>query len=218
MTLVISAALSMACSESEDGNEDSLLTGALAALAQNISSSSADPIYLFHDSRSNLGYSGSQGGRSGLDTICSTRKSAAFASLSCTNVRAWISVSSTDSIAAMPVNYSVPITARVLGPTGTQIADNWADLLDGTVSDAGSLKAAGLFDDITPDAYYWVGGNANAGTANLTCSEWSSASGAVTGHILNEATNSGFATAVTENCNNSAVTGAGSISLVCLCI
>ena len=117
----------------------------------------------------------------------------------------------------MPVNYSVPITARVLGPTGTQIADNWADLLDGTVSDAGSLKAAGLFDDITPDAYYWVGGNANAGTANLTCSEWSSASGAVTGHILNEATNSGFATAVTENCNNSAVTGAGSISLVCLC-
>lgn len=143
------------------------------------------------------------------------RKSATFASLSCTNVRARISVSSTDPIATMPVNYSVPVTARVLGPTGTQIADNWANLLDGTISDAGSLKAAGLFNDIAPDAYYWVGGNANAGTANLTCSEWGSTAG--TGHILNEATNSGFATAATENCNNSVVVGAGSISLVCLC-
>jgi len=59
-------------------------------------------------------------------------------SLSCQINRAFISLSSIDEIKDMPGNYGVPISLPVYGITRngsikTQIATNWADLLDGSI-------------------------------------------------------------------------------------
>ena len=84
-------------------------------------------------------HDGDMGGRTGADAICqaSPSRPAGFA-----NYRAFISIDANDEIRDMPANYGVPTSLPIIGPTGTLIANNWADLLDGSI--AASLSAAGV--------------------------------------------------------------------------
>lgn len=196
--------------DNDEDDEDTLLSTILAVVT------SSGPIYMFSDGNADTGHSGGLGNRTGVDAICAARKSAAFATLPCTNIRAWISVSDVDSIQLMPVSYGVPTNSVVLGPTATQIGNNWNDLLDGSVSDTGQLKTAGLFDDVTADPpYYWTGSNADNGAAAQTCGSWTQTIG--NGDTVDSSNNGGFSGTEPRTCNNTTDAGGGALSIVCIC-
>ncbi len=71
--------------------------------------------------------------RDAVDGLCATAKTNIYPTLPCLNVRAFISIDAGDDIAGMPANYSIPTGRKIIGPTGIQIGDNWADLFDGTI-------------------------------------------------------------------------------------
>lgn len=114
-------------------------------------------------------HTGDIGGRTEADTICSTTKSNSFGDLTCNGgVRAFITVDSSDSIANMPTNYSVnednPIHYTTDGTTTTKIADDWTDLLDGTI-------------DASIDVDWWSGADTDGGDSGFNCSSWTVADG-----------------------------------------
>ena len=90
------------------------------------------------------------GGRTGADTLCqgAGNKPAGYSSY-----RAFISVSATDEIRDMPANYGVPTSYAVRSPNNTLIANNWADLLDGTLPT--SLTGAGVY--VSGPNEWWSG-------------------------------------------------------------
>jgi len=113
---------------------------------------------------------GNLGGRAGADALCAA---SANAPAGYANYRAFISVDANDEIRDMPGNYGVPTAGAIAGPTGTLIANNWADLLDGSI--ANSLETAGVLgatflawrsgsnDDGSLDANNCLGWTSNAG-------------------------------------------------------
>jgi hypothetical protein len=69
--------------------------------------------------------------RDKVDCLCAAEKPSGVTS---PNVRALISLSSDDEIADFPTLYGTPTDLPVEDPTGAYtIADDWADLLDGTI-------------------------------------------------------------------------------------
>jgi hypothetical protein len=112
------------------------------------------------------GTSGAIGGRSGADILC--HQAAVWASglpSDATN-RAFISVNATDEIRDMPAAYGVPTNRKIVGPSGIKIADNWADLLDGSIDT--SLEAAG----VTTASFWYSGSNPDGSLASEHCSGW----------------------------------------------
>lgn len=115
-------------------------------------------------------YSGNLGGRSGADATCVANKPGSVGN---TNVRAFISISSTDTIANMtslspPINSNIPIVYN----GGQLIAKNWTDLLDGSINAA--LQLSGV-----TQTGWWSGSETEAGTALATtpnCLNFSSGS------------------------------------------
>ncbi len=83
------------------------------------------------------------------------------------NVRAFISVSSSDEIRDMPSVYNVPVTREVVGPNGAKVGDDWYDLFNGDIDQ--SLQAAGVLID----ALYWYSGsNADGSLNSSNCTAW----------------------------------------------
>lgn len=103
------------------------------------------------------------GGRVGLDQHCATAK--ATKSILGAITHALISVSAADEIRDMPALYGVPTNRAFVGPGGKQLADNWADLLDGNVDQ--SLSAA----DVS-NAQFWISGSNPDGSVRSTCNGW----------------------------------------------
>ena len=122
---------------------------------------------------------GGADGRLGADTLC---RNAAAKPAGYANYRAFISVTAADEIRDMPANYGVPTTGPILSPTGTTIANNWADLLDGTI--AVDLTTAGVVTTVT---YYYTGANADGSVAADTCQAWTSSVGTDDGAEGNDA-------------------------------
>ncbi len=88
--------------------------------------------------------------RARVDARCQSVRTATFPGLPDANVRAFTSMSATDSLARMPLNYGVPNTWPVVGPTGSLIADSWGDLFDhGSDPLLLTLFEAGIAD------YHW---------------------------------------------------------------
>ena len=97
--------------------------------------------------------------RDTLDELCST--AAVRLDLSCPNnrIRAFISLADDDEIRDMPTNYSYSTDVAIKGPDGTTtIADNWTDLLDGSID--ATLFDAGVLEDLQGVAgfldYFWT--------------------------------------------------------------
>jgi hypothetical protein len=106
---------------------------------------------------------GDLGGRSGADAICNADKSQ-FPTLTCTHVRAFLSVNDADEIRDMPGNYGVPTNAPVKRPDGATIDSSFAALLDGNV-----LVPVG---PTLTNAFQIWSGSTSAGAALQTCNGW----------------------------------------------
>ena len=128
------------------------------------------PIYLFSIDPTTT--TGNISGRIGADNLCQAKYTSDYTSLGCTQVRGFISIDGTDQIADMPGNYGVPIDVPILGPGGTPIANDWADLLDGNILT--TLQGAGVLAALS----YWTGSNAD-GTfySSVHCSNYTSTLG-----------------------------------------
>lgn len=108
---------------------------------------------------------GNIGPRSSADAFCAANLPTGFS-----NYHAFISYSAADSIANMPVNYGIPNTLPILSATNVLIANNWADLMDGSI--AASLSSSG----VTPSNDWWSGAENADGThldgITTDCNEW----------------------------------------------
>lgn len=103
--------------------------------------------------------------RSIVDSYCNLATT-----LGCSINRAFLSLTTTDEIRDMPTNYGVPTNLPVYGikrdgTCKTQIANNWADLLDGSI--LASMYAATCNEVNTA---YWTYETPTGGTTDsYTC-------------------------------------------------
>lgn len=132
------------------------------------------------------GTSGSIGGRSGTDALCNQAAQSIPEITGSATTRALISVSATDEIRDLPSNYGVPIDRPITSLYGVAIADNWSDLLDGTIDQ--SLVAAGA---LASGIFWYSGSLDNASAATTTCSGWTDGSTILGGRYGNSATTDG---------------------------
>ena len=100
----------------------------------------------------------------GADAQCATQRSSlTFPDSSCSNVRAFVSISAADQLQDMPASYAMPVDQPVLSITDTVLAPTWGDLF---VVDGGgdylsaSLNAAGVSN--RTDAF-WLNDGAPSG-------------------------------------------------------
>jgi hypothetical protein len=118
-------------------------------------------------------YTGNLGDRTVTDILCTGAIPAGY-----TNSRAFIGHSAADSIVNMPANYSIPTNLPIQSANGTNIAANWADLLDGTI--ANTLTSAGF-------GTWWSGAESADGShidgTTDDCNNWTSVSSSVGGMV-----------------------------------
>jgi hypothetical protein len=81
--------------------------------------------------------------------------------------RAFITYDSADSIANMPFTYGVPINFPIVSTSNITIANDWADLMDGSI-------AMGLSDALVTFSDWWSGaGNTDgSGVSVASCNQW----------------------------------------------
>jgi hypothetical protein len=128
-------------------------------------------LYLFDGG----GKAGALGGRAGADAVCQAAV-ASHSALGLTSVRAFLSVNASDEIRDMPVSYGFPTGVPIHGPTGVKIADDWADLLDGSV-DATLTAAQALATD-----YFYTGSGSDGALDVHNCSGWTDSGTLFDGH------------------------------------
>jgi hypothetical protein len=107
------------------------------------------------------------GGRSGADVLCGQAAQSMTGIPVSATTRALISVDASDQISNFPTRYRVPTDRPITGPNWEVIADDWADLLDGTIDQ--SLLSAGAQ---ATDTYWYSGSVSNGSAVSTTCSGW----------------------------------------------
>lgn len=148
------------------------------------------------------------GGRTGADALCAGARPSGVTH---TKIRALISISATDQIVDMPTNYAVATNRPLLGTNATVLANDWTDLLDGTIQN--SLSAIGFTSSYAwsgskVDGTYWTINGFISGCANFTSNVGTNPAGAViaqtnlTGSFWLGATADGSVT-VSDDCNAS---------------
>lgn len=127
-----------------------------------------DSVYLFNAGlhQGNLALPTTASVRNDIDGLCMQARLDDYPALPCLNVRAFISVSASDSIAGITDNFGVPTNRKITGPAGIMVAEYWADLLDGTI--AMTLSDAGVASD------HWWSGSTGKGTfdSDNNCGSW----------------------------------------------
>lgn len=144
-------------------------------------------------------YTGNLGGRAGADTLCVAAKPGSIGN---PNVRAFISISSTDTIANMPT-LSPPIANNVpvVFDSGQLIAKDWTDMLDGSINAALTLSGV-------PAGSWWSGSESDAGNAlpaTANCNGFTDASASAYGNF-GDTSVAGFgwiSSAASQACSNS---------------
>ena len=114
--------------------------------------------------------------RAGADLFCQSNRPVFTPDNSCTNVRAFVSLSATDEIRDMPANYDVPTDLPIHGPNGgasTRVANNWADLLNPAIPLQQNLAAAGIsnwrwFSFSNSDGSFLAANGCSGGTVSAT--------------------------------------------------
>lgn len=119
-------------------------------------------------------HDGNLGGRAGADAICT---SAAGGVPGYSNYHAFLSVNADDEIRDMPANYGVPTNAPIYAPNHYLIANNWSDLLDGSIRI--SLTAASILPD---NRFWWAGSETNGAFLDYYyCGGWVTSSTSMSG-------------------------------------
>ncbi len=118
---------------------------------------------------------GNIGPRSSADSLCIANLPFGYS-----NYHAFLGYSASDSISNFPTNYGVPINTPIQSVTNTIIANDWADLMDGSIAVA--LDVAGV-----STTYNWWSGVENADGTHIDgttfdCNDWTSNSNAVGGN------------------------------------
>jgi len=135
---------------------------------------------------------GNMGGRTGVDNICKSIIDTELINMfnnSCTNIRAFISVSSTDEIRDFPTIYSVPTNVKVRSENGRLIANNWSGLLASSSGGdptgiLGTLYGLTGFHggEESVTKYYWTGSNSD-GSEAANCNGWTTGADTSSGKV-----------------------------------
>lgn len=130
-----------------------------------------------------LGHDGALGGRIGADTICRAEQPAR---LSCSLVRALISVSASDEIRDLPQTGGFDSTTalhfyRRGNGVITRLASDWLDALDGSI-EASIATGTGITDDV------WTGSR-NDGSVEPGSGQWNYLCLGWTSNLASDATN-----------------------------
>ena len=111
----------------------------------------------------------------------------------CSNVRALISISSSDEVRDMPTNYSVPLDKPVFNDRGNIISDNFTQLISGNTLSIRPTGTHELFSEVSNTgrqgnslSSYWTGTSAEGSLHSNNCDGWSTSSNAGNGQIHKE--------------------------------
>jgi hypothetical protein len=138
----------------------------------------ADAIFMFPAGQYQGNIVASGPVRAGIDALCMDSRLRGYPALPCLNVRAFISIDSSDDIAGMPGNYGIPTDRKIVGPekivgpdgeiSYPSVALDWADLLDGSIG-------MNLEDAVITSKQWWSG-SLSDGTfdASADCNGWTS--------------------------------------------
>jgi hypothetical protein len=116
---------------------------------------------------------GTIGSRANADAFCASSLPAGFS-----NYNAFIGFSAADNISNLPSNYGIPTNLPIYSPSNILVANNWADLLDGSI--ASTLSTAGVVSN-----YWWSGVETNGtSTDGVTadCNDWTDSTNIVSGY------------------------------------
>ena len=195
-----------ACGDIDDGCGGTVHCGGCAAGADCIGNTCVvpkAPITIYDAG----GKSGPLGGRAGGDALCQ----AAIPADRCTKTRVLLSVSASDEIRDMPSNYGVPTDAPLESLNGSKIADDWADLLDGTIDT--SLGGAGA---LVGTSFWYTGSNSNGSMTTETCTGWTTSALADATYGTSSQTSSKWISTSTATCGLSNPPGAD-YHYLCVC-
>lgn len=105
--------------------------------------------------------------RQGADGMCAiARGSKVFPDNRCNTVRGVVSLDGTDTMAAMPANFGIPAHKKIFGPNGLVIAENWSQLMNGTLNR--NLFEAGVAASAAES--FWSFANADGSVHTMSCS------------------------------------------------
>jgi len=105
------------------------------------------------------------GGREGIDRLC---REDAHRPQGMPNTFGFVTVSQYDYLLNLPERYGFSRDIPITSPDGEIIANNWADLFDGSIE--ASLRVAGVFEGSREE--YWWSGSELDGTPRATASNW----------------------------------------------
>ncbi len=145
--------------------------------------------------------------REGADQQCiGSRAALTFPDNRCNQVRAFISLSSTDSIANMPGNYGIPTNQSINAPNNFTLASDWNTLIAGSSGNS-------LAPNVMPAATAWWSFSEPGGTYDTVknCSGGGDGSSGPLGSFADSsATGAAWLANNSQNCDITAF-------LVCIC-
>jgi len=144
-------------------------------LIMGLAGQSEPAVYLFQVSSSHNGdFLTDASSRADLDQLALAAYQASYSNLHCREVHAFISVAADDEIRDLGIPADLPVKS----PDGTVIANDRADLLDGSINT--SLGDAGVVENFVSN--YWTGATSEGGLHGWNCTNWTStASNGTTG-------------------------------------
>lgn len=143
-------------------------TGTASADVDNISIACWGDAHFLYLSSSNS-VAGSIGTRSQADALCESLKDGTYPTLPCSGTAAFLSYSTTDEIRDFPTMYSLLTDIEIQNANNSfaKVADDWADLLDGSIDSAitqswwsGSMSDGSVFDGFNCTGWTASGGDA----------------------------------------------------------
>ncbi|WP_156844497.1 hypothetical protein [Leptospira wolffii] len=120
------------------------------------------------------------GGRWGADMNCFENRPSSLLGM-CNYYKALVSIDTNDEIRDMPIVHDVPTDRAITSKSGTKIAENWADLLDGSLPV--SLQSAGIASGTVWWSFSQWDGQIYSGTDSLTCNFGTSGSSSYSGKL-----------------------------------
>jgi hypothetical protein len=108
-------------------------------------------------------HNGNLGGRAGADALCASQQPSGYK-----HAHAFLSVKETDEIRDMPAKYQIPSDEPIFGTSGVQLANNWNELLTGSLDTSLDAAVAGM-----KGASWWSGSTAAGALNSENCSGWS---------------------------------------------